>query len=273
MNLPTVYQLDRNVVIEIEKSMDLGCTPFINQIRAIDQPGNIVSALLSMTEGHVKERRDEHSFALSFERETKAFDAFFKYAKTDTLSLKEVFNLASYFINEVTSSQDVDLEFIKKIQKEFALETSRDLAKSEYEKARSIIIKNNRKITDKISLMCIAAALGSKQARGVLKPKNNPTDSEAFNALADIEKISLVSYMRVLSITMGTTNRIEIFSFDQDLIDYYALVKPESAIINSLDSPLEVSYSVPIKALLDSMLHLNGKAKLRDKIKTDLEQA
>ncbi|PPU83056.1 hypothetical protein XsacCFBP4641_07705 [Xanthomonas sacchari] len=79
--------------------------------------------------------------------------------------------------------------------------------------------------------------------------------------------------MRVLSITMGTTNRIEIFSFDQDLIDYYALVKPESAIINSLDSPLEVSYSVPIKALLDSMLHLNGKAKLRDKIKTDLEQA
>lgn len=272
MNFPTVYQLDRNVVIEVEKATNSELTPFIDQLNAIDQPGNVISALLSMTEGHVKEHRDEQSFRLSFERETTALDKFFKNAQTDTLSLSAVSNLASAFIQQVTLSQDADLAFIKQIQQTFAREASRDLAKTEYEKALSLISANKRKISDKLALVCIAAALGSKPARGILKPSRNPSDSHAFNAFADLEKISMVSYMRVLSITMGKTDRIELFSFDQDLVDYYSLVKPEAASIRSLQSPLEVSYSVPLNALLDSMLHLEGKPKVRNRVKAELEQ-
>lgn len=273
MNLPTVYQLDRNVVIEVEHALGSKGTPFLERLRAIDIPGNVVSPLLSVTEGHVKEKRDVESFQASLDRETAALDRFFQHARTDTTSLREVANLGAAFVAEVRATQDVDIGFIKQVQKNFHQLTAQDQARAEYAKAKELIASSERPLSDKLSLACIATALGSKAARGVMKPRKEPDDSHAFNALADLEKLSLLNYMRALSVREGKTDRVELFSFDEDLVSYCALVKPTWASVKHLKSFEEVTYSIPLQALLDSMLHLTNKAKLRSTVEADLEAA
>lgn len=271
MTLPTVYQLDRNVVIELENAASSKGTPFLERLKAIDQPGNVVSPLLSVTEGHIKEKRDVRSFEESLLRETAVVDGFFQHAQSDTSTLAGVSDLAAVFVAEVRATQDADIGFIKLVQEEFCQQTARDLAKKEYQKAKALITASGRPLSDRLSLACIATALGSKQARGVIKPKRQPDDSHAFNALADLEKISLLNFMRALSIEQGKTDRIELFTFDQDFWNYYELVKPTTASVKTLKSFEQVSYSIPLQALLNSMLHLTGKPNLRSAVEADLE--
>lgn len=269
MSPPTVYQLDRNVVIEIENHLKGKSTAFVSRIAAIDKSGNKVSPLLSVTEGHIKEDRDALSFEEALEREAAALDGFFQHAKTDTSTLKTMSGLATAFIGEVRSTQDDDIRFLKGVQTEFSSPTSRQMARREYDKAKALIRQGSRPLTDKFALACVATALGCEAARGVVKPTSAPNDSHAFNALADIEKISFVRYMRVLSFSEGVTDRIELFTFDEDLASYYSLVKPVSASTRNFTFE-EVSYEIPLDPLMDSMLHLAGKVKLRREVEADL---
>ena len=273
MEEPCVYQLDRNVVIEIENFHAGKPATRVDEIREIDLAHNVVSPLLSILEGHTQHRRDTNSFASALDRESATVDRFFQQARTDSLELGRTVLLAEHFIAEVRSTQDADLAFLRDIQRTFAFQEPASQARAAYAKARELIRAHSRPVTDKLAFACIACALGSLDARGILKPSPSPQDAGAFNALADFEKLSMLNYMRSLAVRMGVTSNIELFSFDAALVAYSKVVRPESAQVTLDGSDEVVRYVIAIDPFLDALPHLRDKSRLCREIKADLENA
>ena len=265
----TIYLLDRNAVIEIEKIVKGNGSPIYEKLKRLDKRKNTVSCLLSALETHKKSSRDAAAIADSIERESGVLSAFFRYARTDSsLLLSEKDGYAIGFAEEFAKNQQNDLEFIADAQRLLAKETGKDHVMSEFERVADFIRQRGRQLGDPLSMLLIACPLGSQGARKVLKPTENPDPDLSFNVLADVEKIKLKNYLQHIAIYKGVRSALKIFSEDAGLMSFSSAILVRSAL--SMDSHIanEVSamYWSDAEHFISKMPFLEGRNKQKEKV-------
>lgn len=194
-----VYFLDRNLVIEIEKSLNFMATKHkhIDYARSLDRKNYFLSPMLSILEGHSKKPPSQIEIENGCRHESESIRNFYKIAKTD----------ADYFLNQsdkfASSFKDdafLKFEEIKPALMKFQLLLSDINSKNScFEKAIEIMdiaLLHDIGRTHPVVMCAIACSFGNLNARRVLKTSKNPTVEKAYNTFMDLKKISDISYIK-----------------------------------------------------------------------------
>lgn len=271
MKKNTVYLLDRNVVSGIEEFLKGNPVKNIGDIRNLDQKGVFVSPLLSVIEGNKSHNRTAEVLHDCIIRESRAVGDFFKQARVDSPELQDdAANIALGLISELKKKQEESLGFVQALQEAFVVQRGKEESRSSAKMALDLIREHNQQFANPCSLVGLAAALGSESARKVLKPCESSCAEHAFNAYADIEKISLLNYMRHLSRDMGRSVEYKLFTFDKGLSQFSKMIRVSSSRSQRFDSHEVVQYTIDLDVLLNGIPALKEMKKLKAELKHDM---
>lgn len=271
MNKNTVYLLDRNVVSGIEEFLKGNPVKNLRDIRDLDQKGVFVSPLLSVIEGNKSHNRTAAVLHDCIIRESTAVGNFFKQARVDSPELQvDAANIALGLISDLKAKQDESLGFVQALQEAFVVQRGKQESRASAKMALDLIREHNQQFANPCSLVGLATALGSESARQVLKPCESSCAEHAFNAYADIEKLSLLNYMRHLSRGMGRNLEYKLFTFDKGLSQFSRMIRVSSSRSLAFDSHEVVQYTIDIDVLLNGIPALNEMKKLKAELKQDM---
>lgn len=271
MKKNTVYLIDRNVVSGIEEFLKGNPVKNLGDISNLDQKGVFVSPLLSVIEGNRSHNRTAAVLHDCIIRESTAVGKFFKQARVDSPELQgDAANIALGLITDLRKKQDESLGFIQALQEAFVVQRGKQEARASAKMALDLIREHDQQFANPCSLVGLATALGSESARQVLKPCESSCAEHAFNAYADIEKISLLNYMRHLSMSMGRNMEYKLFTFDKGLSKFSKMIRVSSSRSQMVHSHEVVQYTIDLDVLLNGIPALSEMKRLKAELKRDM---
>ena len=192
-----VYFLDRNLVIEIEKSLSFMTTKHIDYARSLDRKNYFLSPMLSILEGHSRKPPSQMEIEDGCINESKSIRNFYKIAKTDA---EYFLNYSDKFANSFKDDAFLKFEEIKPalIELQFLLSDINSKNDCFYKAEKIIDIALSKGIgrTHPVVMCAIACSFGNLNARRVFKTSKNPTAEKAYNTFMDLKKISDISYIK-----------------------------------------------------------------------------
>lgn len=271
MKRNTVLLLDRNVVSEIEAMLKGRPINNYAKLKALDKRGVFVSPLLSVTEGNKSHNRNAAVLHECIGRESTTIADFFKQARVDSSHLqRDAANIALSLIVDLKEKQDSSLGFVQTLQESFVAQKGKEEARASGMAALELIRANNQQFANPCSLVGLATALGSESARQVLKPRAVSCPEHAFNAYADIEKISLMNYLRHLSRSADRGVEYRLVTFDKGLNNFSQMIRVTNSSSHMVGSHEVVNYAVDVDVLLNGIPALKDMKKLKSELKREM---
>ncbi|MCW0377093.1 hypothetical protein [Xanthomonas sacchari] len=267
----TICLLDRNAVSEIENSLQGRPGKNYQKLKSLDVKGVFISPLLSIIEGNKIQNRTAEVLHACIDRESDAVSRFFSHARVDSVHLKnDAVSISLGLIGDLIKKQDESLEFVKALQENFVEHGKKEKVRERAKLALDLIRANSKQFADPCSLVGLATALGSECARQVLKPKAPSCTEHAFNAYADIEKISLMNYMRHLSGSSGHHAAYKLITFDKGLQKFSQMIRVTQARSRSTDSYDVIQYVIDSDVFLNSIPVLSEMTKFKAELKREI---
>lgn len=254
-----LYLLDRNAVSIIRKSIDGSNLredeiEKIEELKKLNTPINKISPLLSILEGEKRRNESIREMHDTIKKESKAVSLFYDKAITDSKYLNDniVFALLTF------SGKTVEVDWPKYIS--FCIEAQKyliDIKKEQRETIKEKIIniaRGHSVLPNKPIVVCFLSALyGSQDAMGVIKPKKQYTEHDAYNTVSDLSCISRLAFIDALF--PDITPRL--ITYDKKLLSYLDKVTYKGSIIKEkiydADISITVSYSRLLFPTLDDL--------------------
>jgi hypothetical protein len=224
----TLVLLDRNVV-SVVKYANAGKRQkgakeqaMLERLRAIDKPFHSVTPLLSLIEGEHGHKPSAEELMAGLTKETRALDAFFELATTDSRLLTE---MASVFVETFTDMQEVREDGRAQLLARGAFLVVQKIAPAKRraveEKLRDIAEDLRLDRGDAALMLLMACLYGNDLARDVIKPSQlikKPSGADkAYNVLSDIHRIPLLESIRIQARKSPIPLDVQFWTLDEGL--------------------------------------------------------
>lgn len=213
-----LYLLDKNVVEDIHKSLNNKAAPGIALARKVDRKGNTISPILAIAEGSTRRPQAPNEIHDGLMADTQAVAMFYRQARTDAKALRD---------GGVEMAITFGTHWREKAAKLMPLGNALQILLS-----RTYSAIDARGVLTKIESLCrdhsldkahplvtcaVACLYGHSGARKVIKPANNPSEGDSYNAIADIRMLLETAYIRRMWQEDSHRESVNLLSGDKNL--------------------------------------------------------
>lgn len=216
-----LYLLDKNVVEDIHKSLRGIASPGIALARKVDRKGSTVSPILAIAEGSTRKPQASNEMHSGLIDDSQAVAMFYRQARTDAKALQDLgVEMAITFGTHWREKTAVLLPLGNALQTLLARTYSIVDAKDVLTKIDSLCRTHSVERVHPLVTCAIACLFGHRGARKVLKPAQNPSEGDSYNAIADIRMLLETAYIRRMWQQKHPLEPVNLLSNDKNLNDF-----------------------------------------------------
>ena len=215
-----IYFIDKNILDDIRHLNEQKTQKHLSFNKKIDRCDSAINPMLAVLEG--KNR--------TLPTRVQLIENLFEANREINFFYKNAINHGELLINNTANFID-DFAILINTKIPELLQSTKDLQKllcRTYKDSEVLAISSCVKdIADKYSISihhplfvtAIYCLYENKAARGVLKPKENPTDGDAYNAAIDIRLLMSFLHLRQIFQSLDKNLEIHLFTMDKNLND------------------------------------------------------
>lgn len=220
-----LYLLDKNVVEDIRQSLRGIASPGIALARKVDRKGSTVSPILAIVEGSLRKPQAANEIHSSLLGDAQAVGMFYRHARTDAKALRDMdVEMITTFGSHWSEKTATLLPLGNALQALLARTYSVADAKDVLTKIDSLCREHSVKRVHPLVVCAIACLYGHKDARKVLKPAQNPTEGDSYNAVADIRMLLETAHIRRMWQQQSPREAVYLLSSDKSLNEFSRII-------------------------------------------------
>lgn len=216
-----LHLLDRNAVSLIKEhnsgkvQTDPKKVKFLDHLKSLDRPENLVTPLLSIIEGEKGREDSGEEKAVCQRKESEAIRVFFRFATTDSDNLDAMGTQLSLTFTAYQEGQWAARAAFLKVAAPLIVQP---VAKAKRREAEDKLIaaaaSEGLAHDDVLNILCLATLHESEHARALLKPKL----VNAYNVLSDLQFIHLTQQIKSIAQKHHLPIHIAVVSMDEGLL-------------------------------------------------------
>ncbi|MFM0184163.1 hypothetical protein PQR25_00075 [Paraburkholderia nemoris] len=253
-----LYLLDKNVVEDIRNSQKSTASPGIALARKVDRKGSTISPILAIVEGSTRQPQAPNEIHSSLMADTQAVGMFYRHARTDAKALQDLdVEMIISFGTHWREKTAMLMPLGNALQMLLSRTYSTGDAKGVLTQIGSLCRTHSVERVHPLVTCAIACLYGHNGARKVLKPAQNPSEGDSYNAIADIRMLLEAAYIRRMWQEQSPREPVNLLSSDKNLNDFsraIAVVAESSIPLHDLNVEVVRFKSTINEALFPSLM-------------------
>ncbi|MEJ2630293.1 MAG: hypothetical protein P8014_05300 [Acidihalobacter sp.] len=232
----TVYVLDKNIVEDIHKSLRGLPSEGVALARKIDRKANMVSPLLAIVEGSLRRPQSTTELYDTLRRDSNALGKFYRKARTDKEFLQQqsaemIITFGAHTREKSSSLIPLTRALQKLLERTYSVVDARGILQQIDELSQETVGRCGHPLF----ACAIACLYGHAGAKNVLKPRENPTEGDAYNAVTDVRMLIETAYIRRMWQKMDPRENVYLYTRDKHLNDFAKVINVVSNGSASID--------------------------------------
>ncbi|MDO3624439.1 hypothetical protein Q3O98_25535 [Ralstonia pseudosolanacearum] len=221
-----LYLLDKNIVEDISGSLRGVSSPGVRIARAIDRKGNMVSPILAIMEGSFRQPQRADETDQSLAEDTQVVGMFYRHARTDANALVDLrmgmsIILGAHWREKITRLMPLTAELQRLLARTYSVVDARGA----FQQIVALCRMHAVEFVHPVVTCAVACLYGHDGARKVLKPAQNPTEGDSYNAMADIRMLMETAYIRRLWQQAAPRENVTLYSRDKNLNEFAKAIR------------------------------------------------